>query len=92
MVFAGFCLACDCLVRKEGSVLYCDYLARELSGVDWLFCSSFDINKSALDKTYKMASAQSDQSLRCPHEISLGPTLPTERTVKTLIRLGRCPG
>ena len=38
------------------------------------------------------ASAQSDQSLRCPHEESLGPWLPTERTAKTLIRLGRCPG
>ena len=25
------------------------------------------------------ASAQSDQSLRCPHEESLGPELPTER-------------
>ena len=29
------------------------------------------------------ASAQSDQSLRCPHEESLGPWLPTERTAKT---------
>ena len=34
------------------------------------------------------ASAQSDQSLRCPHEESLGPKLPTERRAKTLIRLG----
>ena len=38
------------------------------------------------------ASAQSDQSLRCPHEETLGPKLPIERTAKTLIRLGRCPG
>ena len=38
------------------------------------------------------ASAQSDQSLRCPHEESLGPELPNERTAKTLIRLGGCPG
>ena len=57
----------------------------------------------ANDKTYKMewcaqrrlrsawASAQSDQSLRCPHEESLGPKLPIERTAKTLIRLGECP-
>ena len=29
------------------------------------------------------ASAQSDQSFRCPHEESLGPYLPTERTSKT---------
>ena len=34
------------------------------------------------------ASAKSDQSLRCPHEESLGAQLPTERTAKTLIRLG----
>ena len=38
------------------------------------------------------ASAQSDQSLRCPHEESLGPYLPIECTAKTLIRLGGCPG
>ena len=38
------------------------------------------------------ASAQSDQSLRCPHEESLGPYLPIERTEKTLIRLDGCPG
>ena len=37
-------------------------------------------------------SAQSDQSFRCPHEESLGPYLPIERTSKTLIRLGGCPG
>ena len=34
------------------------------------------------------ASAQSDQSLRCPHEENLGPQLPIKRTAKTLIRLG----
>ena len=38
------------------------------------------------------ASAQSDQSLRCPLEESLGPELPIERTAKTMIRLGGCPG
>ena len=38
------------------------------------------------------ASAQSDQILRCPHEESLGPSLPIERTAKTLIRLGGCSG
>ena len=30
-------------------------------------------------------SAQSDQSLRCPHEETMGHWLPTERTAKTLI-------
>ena len=38
------------------------------------------------------ASAQSDHSLRCPHEECLGTWLPIERTAKTLIRLGGCPG
>ena len=32
------------------------------------------------------ASAQSDQSLRCPPEGSFGPQLPIEHTAKTLIR------
>ena len=38
------------------------------------------------------ASAQSDQSLRCPLEESLGPKLFFKRTAKTLIRLGGRPG
>ena len=37
------------------------------------------------------ASAQSDQSLRCPRDETLGPYLPIESTAKTLIRLGGCP-
>ena len=32
------------------------------------------------------------QSLRCPHEETLGPQLPNEYPAKTLIRLGGCPG
>ena len=39
-----------------------------------------------------MASAQSDQSLHCPHEENLGSYIPIEHTAKTLIRLGGCPG
>ena len=34
------------------------------------------------------ASAQSDQSLRCPHKETLGPWLPIQRKAKTMIRLG----
>ena len=34
------------------------------------------------------ASAQYDQSLRCPHEESLGPWLPFERTAKTDLNPG----
>ena len=30
-------------------------------------------------------------SLRCPHQETWDPKLPTERTAKTLIRLGGCP-
>ena len=32
--------------------------------------------------------AKTDPSFRCPHEDTLGPYLPNERTAKTLIRLG----
>ena len=35
----------------------------------------------------KTGTAQSDQSLHCPHEESFGPDLPTERTAKTLISI-----
>ena len=53
-----------------------------------------DDEKQQLEKTYTMtcASAQSDQSFRCPHEDSLGPWLSLQRKSKTLIRLGGCPG
>ena len=54
------------------------------------------------DKTNKMTvrQAKTDQpghlpsliSPRFPHEESLGPELPTERTAKTLIRPGGCAG
>ena len=36
--------------------------------------------------------SESDQSFRCPHEESLGPYLPTERTSKTMTWLGGRPG
>ena len=57
------------------------------------------INEPPHGKTNKMAcapsedsSAQSDQSLRCRHEETVRLSLSIERTVKTLIRLGGCPG
>ena len=49
------------------------------------------------DETNKMTFAlsedsdQPDQGLCYPREETLGPLLPTERTTKTLIRLGGCP-
>ena len=63
------------------------------------------INEQEHDKTNTMtcvrptkrlrsawASAHSDQSLPCPHEDTSVSWLPTERTEKTLIGLGKCPG
>ena len=38
------------------------------------------------------AFAQSDQSLRCPHEETLHPWLSQKRPVKILIRLRECAG
>ena len=38
----------------------------------------------------KLRSAWADQSLPCPHEEALGPSLPIEHTAKTLIRFGGC--
>ena len=61
------------------------------------------IHEPPHDKANKMAIAPSEDidhpvhppsliSLRCPHEQTLGPQLPIERTMKTLIRLAGCPG
>ena len=36
----------------------------------------------------KTQIAQTDQSLRCPHDINLGPYFTTERTAMNLIILG----
>ena len=55
------------------------------------------------DKTIKMICAPSEDSdqpghppslisQHCPPEAKVGPKLPIERTAKTLIRLGGCPG
>ena len=56
-------------------------------------------NQPPQDKTNEMTFATSEDSdqpghppslirVRCPHEGTLGPKLPIERTAKTLIRLG----
>ena len=49
-------------------------------------------NVTPRDKTNKMTFAPSLISLRCLHDETLDPQLPTEGTAKTLIRLGGCPG
>ena len=69
------------------------------------FLSGFKMKiESRHDKTSKLICApseDSDQSGHLPSLIrvsavrlkqNLGPKLPTERTAKTLIRLGGCPG
>ena len=86
---------CKCLVFFDIETLLAIYLNNYLSRTL--------IFEPPHDKTNAMAcgpSEDSDQpghpfglvSLRCSHEESLGPWLPTERTAKTLIRLGGCPG
>ena len=68
--------------------------------ISWVSSLIFE---PANDKTNKMAcapsedrsawaSAQSDQSLRCPHVETLGPKLPIECSAKTLIRQGGYKG
>ena len=49
------------------------------------------MTKWKINKTYKTMTLQQD-FIGCPHEESLGSELPIERTAKTLIRLGGCPG
>ena len=59
-----------------------------------LFITSCRMTKSPVRpaKTQiRLGQCQSDQSLCCPHEETLGSELPTELTLKTLIRLGVCP-
>ena len=61
------------------------YLSRDMTKPTKWLCSQRKLRSA-------WASAQSDQSLHCPHEENLGAELPIERTAKTLIRLGGCPG
>ena len=64
--------------------------------IDVIWASSWQNQQNGMCTQWRLrsawASAQSDQSLRCPHEESFGPYQPIERTAKTLIRLGGCPG
>ena len=70
---------------------------------DWHLPQKNKIIEPPHDKTNKMTWAPSNDSEQpehplsltrvcCPHEEKLGPYLPIDRTVKTLIRLGGCPG
>ena len=43
-----------------------------------------------MTKQTKLHVHPANQSFLCPHEENLDPQLPTERTAKTLIRLGGC--
>ena len=84
----------------------CSKTQIRLAGLMWstsLHLSSKQWLELPHDNTNKITCADSEDSdqpghqpslisLRCPHEETLGPQLPIEHTVKTLIRLGRCPG
>ena len=52
-----------------------------------LVCPHFVISHLSCSMTNQQ-SGMCAQSLRCPHEGTLGPQPPNERTAKTLIRLG----
>ena len=86
---------CKCLVFFDIETLLAIYLNNYLSRAL--------IFEPPHDKTNAMACAPSEDSdqhghpfglvsLRCSHEESFGPWLPTEYTAKTLIRLSGCPG
>ena len=97
----GHCKTCLWHMRTTYADQPVHPLASSLNSifVIWLQDGTKPINEPPPDKTNKMActpskgsvrlggSAQSDQSLRCPHEESLVPQLPIESTSKTLIRL-----
>ena len=63
---------------------------------DWKWAASWQNQRNGMCAQRRLrsawASAQTDQSLRCPYKVTLGPQLPIERTAKTLIKLDGCPG
>ena len=56
--------------------------------IKWV--ASWQNQQNGMCAQRRLRSAQADQSLRCPHEESLGPKLPIERTAKT-DQTGRMP-
>ena len=71
---------CFCLAVAQFS-----YISRDMTKPTKWACAQRRLRSA-------WATAQSDQSLHCPHEESLCPELPIKRTAKTLIRLGGYPG
>ena len=66
-------------------VLFCDYRPQiNIWAASWQNKQNGMCAQRRLRSAW--ASAQSDQSLRCPHEESLGPKLPIERTAKNIVR------
>ena len=72
-------------VHEANLLLKIGYMSRDMTKPTKWVCAQQRLGSA-------WASAQSDQSLRCLHEESLGPLLAIKRTAKTLIRLGGCPG
>ena len=64
----------------------------ELFMFSFKWTSAWQNQQNDLWVQWRLKSAQSDQRLCCPHEKTLGPQLPIERTAKTLVRLSGCPG
>ena len=90
----------DSLADLQNFALVYDYLEKRIRDCFWLkdiWASARQNLQNGMCTTQRRfrsawASAQSDQSLRCPQEESLCPYLPTEGTAKTLISLGGCQG
>ena len=77
----------------ESLVMWCE--TKEQYDNELLSCLMTKPNKWPLRPAkiqISLSIRQSDQSLRCPNEETVGSQQPIERTTKTLIRLGGCPG
>ena len=78
--------------NKEKNLLSFVYVSLKLPQGSYNMCRNTTKPTKWTVRRSSWAFAQSDQSLRCPHEEKLGPRQPNGRTVKTLINLGIRPG
>ena len=84
------------LCRKSRSLLGCANVSASIVLLKRLIVSKTFHDTCLMTKPTKWfvcpAKTQISLGIRCPHEESFVPYLPTECTAKTLIRLSRCPG
>ena len=71
------------VTQFKSHTYFCRQMSRDMTKLTKWLCAQ---------RRLRSARASADQCLCCPHEESLGPSLPIERTATTLIRLGGCPG